>query len=160
MCNVLYCGYLVFAGTYDLQPLWATLEQVVLHLKKEKSFFFLLTFCLSLKSSSTSLCNFWDIFFASPPTFPCMFFYLPGAVSSRGHSFADPASNLGLEDIIRKALMGNFDDKSEDHGVVMSQSIAVAPGNSSAVVSASNETRREEANPSPNSGEIFWFKRM
>ncbi|PNI17341.1 NCOR1 isoform 25, partial [Pan troglodytes] len=44
-----------------------------------------------------------------------------GSVSSRGHSFADPASNLGLEDIIRKALMGSFDDKVEDHGVVMSQ---------------------------------------
>jgi len=51
--------------------------------------------------------------------------------------------------------MGNFDDKSEEHGVVMSQSIAVAPGGSSSAVSASNETRREEANPSPNSGEVL-----
>uniref|UniRef100_A0A8C5QVM5 Nuclear receptor corepressor 1 n=1 Tax=Leptobrachium leishanense TaxID=445787 RepID=A0A8C5QVM5_9ANUR len=68
-----------------------------------------------------------------------------GPISSRSHSFADPASNLGLEDIIRKALMGSFDDKSDDHGVLM----GVAQGNSAA---ASNDLRREEANPSPNSG--------
>lgn len=48
--------------------------------------------------------------------------------------------------------MGNFDDKSEEHGVMMSQPLAVAPGSSGAAVPASNETRREEANPSPNSG--------
>ncbi|EPY83800.1 nuclear receptor corepressor 1 isoform 1 [Camelus ferus] len=57
-----------------------------------------------------------------------------GAVSSRGHSFADPASNLGLEDIIRKALMGSFDDKVEDHGVVMSQPVGIVPGGASTPV--------------------------
>ncbi|XP_053130830.1 nuclear receptor corepressor 1-like isoform X2 [Hemicordylus capensis] len=71
-----------------------------------------------------------------------------GAVSVRGHSFADPASNLGLEDIIRKALMGNFDDKGEDHGMVMS----LAPGGPNAALPASGEAQREEANPSPNPG--------
>ncbi|XP_053130985.1 nuclear receptor corepressor 1 isoform X7 [Hemicordylus capensis] len=71
-----------------------------------------------------------------------------GAVSARGHSFADPASNLGLEDIIRKALMGNFDDKGEDHSMVMS----LAPGGPNAALPASGEARREEANPSPNPG--------
>ncbi|XP_053424530.1 nuclear receptor corepressor 1 isoform X4 [Nycticebus coucang] len=75
-----------------------------------------------------------------------------GSVSSRGHSFADPASNLGLEDIIRKALMGSFDDKVEDHGVVMSQSVGVVPGTTNTSVVTSSETRREEGDPSPHSG--------
>ncbi|KAM9208665.1 nuclear receptor corepressor 1 isoform 3-T3 [Dugong dugon] len=72
-----------------------------------------------------------------------------GSVSSRGHSFADPAGNLGLEDIIRKALMGSFDNKVDDHGVVMSQPV---PGSANTSVVSSGETRREERDPSPNSG--------
>ncbi|PNJ04034.1 NCOR1 isoform 2 [Pongo abelii] len=75
-----------------------------------------------------------------------------GSVSSRGHSFADPASNLGLEDIIRKALMGSFDDKVEDHGVVMSQPMGVVPSTANTSVVTSGETRREEGDPSPHSG--------
>ncbi|XP_072586562.1 nuclear receptor corepressor 1 isoform X35 [Vulpes vulpes] len=75
-----------------------------------------------------------------------------GSVSSRGHSFADPASNLGLEDIIRKALMGSFDDKVEEHGVVMSQPVGVVPGGANTSVVTSGETRREEGDPSPHSG--------
>ncbi|XP_012506866.1 PREDICTED: nuclear receptor corepressor 1 isoform X3 [Propithecus coquereli] len=77
-----------------------------------------------------------------------------GSVSSRGHSFADPASNLGLEDIIRKALMGSFDDKVEDHGVVMSQPVGVVPGTANTSVVTSGETRREEGDPSPHSGGV------
>ncbi|XP_074198178.1 nuclear receptor corepressor 1 isoform X4 [Camelus bactrianus] len=75
-----------------------------------------------------------------------------GAVSSRGHSFADPASNLGLEDIIRKALMGSFDDKVEDHGVVMSQPVGIVPGGASTPVVTGGEARREEGDLSPHSG--------
>ncbi|XP_069337976.1 nuclear receptor corepressor 1 isoform X2 [Eulemur rufifrons] len=77
-----------------------------------------------------------------------------GSVSSRGHSFADPASNLGLEDIIRKALMGSFDDKVEDHGVVMSQPVGIVPGTANTSVVTSGETRREEGDPSPHSGGV------
>ncbi|XP_064438761.1 nuclear receptor corepressor 1 isoform X16 [Mirounga angustirostris] len=77
-----------------------------------------------------------------------------GSVSSRGHSFADPASNLGLEDIIRKALMGSFDDKVEEHGVVMSQPVGVVPGGTNTSVVTGGETRREEGDPSPHSGGV------
>ncbi|XP_045680294.1 nuclear receptor corepressor 1 isoform X8 [Phyllostomus hastatus] len=77
-----------------------------------------------------------------------------GSVSTRGHSFADPASNLGLEDIIRKALMGSFDDKVEDHGIVMSQTVGVVPGGANTSVMTSGETRREEEDPSPHSGGV------
>ncbi|XP_006736044.1 nuclear receptor corepressor 1 isoform X5 [Leptonychotes weddellii] len=77
-----------------------------------------------------------------------------GSVSSRGHSFADPASNLGLEDIIRKALMGSFDDKVEEHGVVMSQPVGVMPGSANTSVVTGGETRREEGDPSPHSGGV------
>ncbi|XP_047565155.1 nuclear receptor corepressor 1 isoform X15 [Lutra lutra] len=77
-----------------------------------------------------------------------------GSVSSRGHSFADPASNLGLEDIIRKALMGSFDDKAEEHGVVLSQPVGVMPGGANTSVVTSGETRREEGDPSPHSGGV------
>ncbi|XP_044941364.1 nuclear receptor corepressor 1 isoform X17 [Mustela putorius furo] len=77
-----------------------------------------------------------------------------GSVSSRGHSFADPASNLGLEDIIRKALMGSFDDKAEEHGVVLTQPVGVVPGGANTSVVTSSETRREEGDPSPHSGGV------
>ncbi|XP_040486027.1 nuclear receptor corepressor 1 isoform X5 [Ursus maritimus] len=77
-----------------------------------------------------------------------------GSVSSRGHSFADPASNLGLEDIIRKALMGSFDDKAEEHGVVMAQPVGVVPGGANTSVVTGGEARREEGDPSPHSGGV------
>ncbi|XP_039222898.1 nuclear receptor corepressor 1 isoform X2 [Crotalus tigris] len=72
-----------------------------------------------------------------------------GSVSARGPSLADPASNLGLEDIIRKALMGSFDDKGEDHSLVMAQPLGMVPGGS---LPTNSETRREETSPSPNPG--------
>ncbi|XP_065753223.1 nuclear receptor corepressor 1 isoform X2 [Phocoena phocoena] len=75
-----------------------------------------------------------------------------GSVSSRGHSFADPASNLGLEDIIRKALMGSFEDKVEDHGVAMPQPLGGVPGGAGTSVATGGEARREEGDPSPHSG--------
>ncbi|KAL8199018.1 UNVERIFIED_CONTAM: nuclear receptor co-repressor 1, partial [Gekko kuhli] len=75
-----------------------------------------------------------------------------GPVSARGHSFADPASNLGLEDIIRKALMGNFDDKGEDHSIVLAQPMGLASSGSGSALPTNSEPRREDINPSPNPG--------
>lgn len=48
--------------------------------------------------------------------------------------------------------MGSFDDKVEDHGIVMSQPVGIVPSGASTSVVTSAETRREEGDPSPHSG--------
>ncbi|XP_059511460.1 nuclear receptor corepressor 1 isoform X4 [Stegostoma tigrinum] len=91
-----------------------------------------------------------DIANAQPGT---EIFNLPAVTSSGVVSYKkDPASNLGLEDIIRKALMGKYDDKGEDHQVVLSHSVSASQGNMSSSIPVSSDARNEEANPSPPSG--------
>ncbi|XP_046876912.1 LOW QUALITY PROTEIN: nuclear receptor corepressor 1 [Hypomesus transpacificus] len=85
-----------------------------------------------------------DIGAAQPGT---EIFNLPAVTSSSGinprnHSFSDPASNLGLEDIIRKALMGNLEERPEEP-----QGGAAPPSSNT----PSGEAR-QEANPSPSMG--------
>uniref|UniRef100_A0A668ALN0 Nuclear receptor corepressor 1 n=1 Tax=Myripristis murdjan TaxID=586833 RepID=A0A668ALN0_9TELE len=74
-------------------------------------------------------------------------FNLPAVTSSsKNHSFSDPASNLGLEDIIRKALMGNLEDRQEEH----QGGAGLQPGNNNTPGAGSDA--RQESNPSPSMG--------
>uniref|UniRef100_A0A8C4HW50 Nuclear receptor corepressor 1 n=1 Tax=Dicentrarchus labrax TaxID=13489 RepID=A0A8C4HW50_DICLA len=98
------------------------------------------------KLNSTSGVGDSDIGNAQPGT---EIFNLPAVTSSssinpRNHSFSDPASNLGLEDIIRKALMGNLEERPEEH-----QGGAQCAMNST---TGTGGDARQEANPSPSMG--------
>lgn len=52
--------------------------------------------------------------------------------------------------------MGSFDDKAEEHGVVMAQPVGVVPGGANTSVVTGGEARREEGDPSPHSGSFHF----